>query len=153
MLRVSRRSRVILMLCPRRLKRLSDVSTSDWCDLEVFLMHLYDEKLGITKHRIRASAHSRRLAEQDGVRAKLISSEDLYGSRDQGTSAVNSEMMSPSISRHSGYKIYSYPSVSMHYSVLLNTRCLLEHHYHAAYTSLHILQHQLNQHGKHRNHI
>jgi hypothetical protein len=48
-----------------------------------------------------------------------MSFEDLYDSRDQGASAVNSEMMSPSISRHSGYKIYSYPSVSMHYSVLL----------------------------------
>jgi len=36
------------MVCPRRLKRLSDVSASDWCDLEVFLMHLYDEKSGIT---------------------------------------------------------------------------------------------------------
>jgi hypothetical protein len=36
-----------LILCPRRLKRLSDVSASDWCDLEVFLMHLYDENDGI----------------------------------------------------------------------------------------------------------
>jgi hypothetical protein len=50
-----------------------------------------------------------------------MSFEDLYDSRDQGTSAVNSEMMSPSISRHSGYKIYSYPSVGQ-YALLSTTQ-------------------------------